>query len=113
MITLVALGLALTVLPTTWGVVLVVGAALVDIAETVVLVRWSRRRRAAVGSETFLGKTAVVVQGVSAQDGQVRIDGELWRARAQDSIPRGAAVIVVGIDGLVLEVESVEAVAAR
>jgi membrane-bound serine protease (ClpP class) len=35
----------------------------------------------------------------------VRIDGELWQARAESGLAAGEPVRVVGRDGLVLEVE--------
>jgi membrane protein implicated in regulation of membrane protease activity len=36
----------------------------------------------------------------------VRIHGELWRAKAKDEVPKDAAVRVVGVDGLTLNVEA-------
>jgi membrane-bound serine protease (ClpP class) len=104
-LTLGAILLALFVLPAPWGWVLVLTAALVDVGETIALVRWSRRRRAAVGSEALLGRRAVVTSRL-APEGRVRIDGELWAARAaaRDPIEPGAAVVVDDIDGLTLVV---------
>jgi len=41
-------------------------------------------------------------------DGQVRIDGEIWAARAPSRVPAGAYVRIVGVDGLTLVVEADE-----
>jgi membrane protein implicated in regulation of membrane protease activity len=38
-------------------------------------------------------------------DGQVRIDGEIWRARCERGCDAGATVVVRAVDGLTLEVE--------
>jgi membrane-bound ClpP family serine protease len=105
MLTIVAVILAFFVVPSPWGVVLVVGAFTVDVLETIVLRAWSRRRRAAVGRETIVGRRAVVVTTL-APEGQVRVDGEIWQARAADGlVERGADVTVLSVTGLVLEVE--------
>ena len=113
MLTLVALIVALLFLSSPWNVVLVVTAAIADIAETGVLVCWSRRRRrlspAAVGTEAIVGRTGIALGRLDpvALDpvGQVRVGGEIWRARSVEPIDPGAAVTVSSVDGLVLEVE--------
>ena len=104
MLTIVAVVLALTVLPSPWGLVAVVGAALVDVGETWFFVRWSKRRRATVGVETLVGRTAFVVRALTPR-GQVKVDGEVWEARAEYDLLPGDEVVVRAVDGLVLEVE--------
>ena len=104
MLTIVAVILALTVLPSPWGVVAVVGAAAIDVVEIGFFARWSKRRRATVGAETLVGRTAVVVRALSPR-GQVRLDGEIWEARAGADVAPGADVVVTAVDGLVLCVE--------
>ena len=104
MLTIVAVVLALTVLPSPWGWVAVVGAAAIDVAETAFFVRWSKRRRAAVGAETLVGRSAVVVRALAPQ-GQVKLDGEVWQARASVDLLPGDEVVVTAIEGLVLAVE--------
>jgi membrane-bound serine protease (ClpP class) len=103
-LTIVAIVLALTVLPSPWGWVAVLGAAAIDVAETAFFVRWSKRRRATVGAETLVGRRAVVVRPLAPR-GQVTLDGELWEARAPADVPPGEEVVITGLDGLVLEVE--------
>jgi membrane-bound serine protease (ClpP class) len=103
-LTIVAILLALTVLPSPWGWVAIIVAAAIDIVETAFFVRWSKRRRAVVGAETLVGRRAVVVRALAPR-GQVKLDGEVWEARAQyDALP-GDEVVVTSVDGLVLEVE--------
>jgi membrane-bound serine protease (ClpP class) len=105
MLTIVAVVLALTVVSSPWGLVLVAGALTADVLETFALRAWSTRRRATVGSGTLPGRLCVVVTTL-APDGQVRLDGEIWQAHtAAGVIERGAEVTVLSIAGLVLEVE--------
>jgi membrane protein implicated in regulation of membrane protease activity len=100
----IGLLLAIFVLPSPWGLVAVgVGAAL-DVAETGFFLWWSRRRRATVGVQSLVGRTAVAI-GELRPEGQVRVDGEIWRARCERGCDRGSAVVVRSIDGLTLEVE--------
>src|SRR6476646_12074854 len=101
MLTIVAVILALTVLPSPWGVVAVAGAAAIDVVEITFFARWSKRRGATVGVETLVGRTAVVVRALSPR-GQVKLDGEVWEARGPAGVLRGKEVVVIAVDGLVL-----------
>lgn len=106
-LTVVAILLAVFVLPSPWGMIGVAGAALADLLETAILLRWNKRRRAVVGAETLIGRTAVAVTSLTP-GGQVRIDGELWTARAAAAIPPGSEVVVRAVDGLTLDVVAAE-----
>jgi membrane protein implicated in regulation of membrane protease activity len=99
MLLLGAILLAIFVLPSPWGIVAVVAGGLTDIAESLVLLKWSRRRRAATGVEALIGKTAVV-----SSPTQVRIAGEIWEAKPTVDLVVGEEVEVIGIDGLTLAV---------
>jgi len=103
-LTIIAILLALTVLPSPWGVVAVVVAFAIDAAETTFFVRWSKRRRATVGVETLVGRTAVVVRQLNPR-GQVKLDGEVWEARGPERLVPGDEVVITSVDGLVLEVD--------
>jgi membrane protein implicated in regulation of membrane protease activity len=113
MLTLVALVVALLFLPSPWNVVLVLGAATVDIIETGVLVWWSRRRRrlsrSMVGAEAIVGQTGIALGRLDPAAfetvGQVRVGAEIWSARSAEPIEPGAAITISSIDGLVLDVE--------
>jgi membrane-bound serine protease (ClpP class) len=82
----------------------VVGGGLLDIGESLFLLRWSRRRRAVTGAEALIGRTANVVTRCRP-DGQVRIAGELWRAHSSRGADPGDDVVVRGVDGLTLFVD--------
>jgi membrane protein implicated in regulation of membrane protease activity len=103
-LTIVAVVLALTVLPSPWGIVAIASAAAIDVLEATFFVRWSKRRRASVGVETFVGRRAVVVRPLTPR-GQVKLDGEVWEARGPAGVLPGDEVVVVAVDGLVLDVE--------
>ena len=103
MTVVVALLLAVFVLPHPWGVYAIIGALCVEVAEAWFWIWLSRRRRVVVGAEALVGAEAVVVTPLRP-DGQVRISGELWRARCEDGADVGERVRVVRVDGLTLEV---------
>lgn len=113
MLTLVALVVAVLFVPSPWNIVLVMSAALVDIAETGAFVWWSRRRRRlsspAVGSDAIVGRRGNALTRldptVPRPLGQVRVDGEIWSARSTQSIDPGVRIIVTSVDGLLLGVE--------
>lgn len=100
----VGLLLALFVLDEPWSWVAVTLGAGWEIGETVLLVRWSQRRRAAVGAEALVGRRAVVASDCMPE-GQVRVAGELWRARCAGGATVGDEVVVREVDGLTLIVE--------
>jgi len=111
-LTIVALLLALFILPSPWNVIAVVGAAVVDLAETGGFLWWSRRRRRleppAVGAGRMVGRGGVALARIGPGDrspsGQVRVDGEIWNARSVETIDPGTAVTVQAVDGLTLDV---------
>ncbi len=104
MLFLIALALAIFVLPSPWGVVAVVCALAIDLVEVGVGLWYSKRRRSSVGSQTLVGMTGIAM-GELRPDGQVRIDGEIWRARCQRGCDADVTVVVRAVDGLTLEVE--------
>ncbi len=75
------------------------------------LVLRSRRWKQSAGAEQLLGAEGEVTAAVEltgangAGQGMVFVHGELWRAVAQQQIPRGARVRVVKVEGLTLHVE--------
>jgi membrane-bound serine protease (ClpP class) len=99
-----ALLLALFVLDEPWSWVAVGLGAAWEIAETALLVWWSKRRRAVVGAEALVGRRAVVATACMPE-GQVRVAGELWRARCDAGADLGDVVVVREVDGLTLRVE--------
>ena len=99
MLLLGAILLAIFVVPWPWGLLVVVAGGTLDIAESLVLLRWSRRRRAVTGAEALVGQTAVVSSAT-----QVRVAGELWEARSDEPLVPGEEVEVTAVDGLTLRV---------
>ena len=101
---LIAILLALFVLPAPWGLVAVGAAAVLEAVEAWLFIAWSRRRRPTVGVEALVGKRAQATSDL-LPDGQVRVDGELWRARCEQGARMGETVVVRAVDGLTLVVE--------
>lgn len=104
MILLLALVLALVLLPWPWNITVIGAAALCEIAIVVFGIRYTRRRRSTVGVERLIGASAEVVAAL-APTGQVRFDGEIWRAHAEVSVQVGDTVRIRSVKGLTLEVE--------
>jgi membrane protein implicated in regulation of membrane protease activity len=92
--------LAVFVVPWPWGIATVIGGGVLDIAESLAFLRWSKRRRSPVGADALIGRTAVV-----ATPTQVRVAGELWEARSDKPLRIGDAVVVRAVNGLTLVVE--------
>jgi membrane-bound serine protease (ClpP class) len=83
-----------------------VPGALAMAAFTVVLVRLvirAQRLRATTGAEGMVGKSGVA-DTVLDPDGWVVVQGERWRARAEETVKAGETVKVVAIQGLWLRV---------
>jgi membrane-bound serine protease (ClpP class) len=104
MLFVIAVILAVFVVPSPWGLVLVGVAAVIEIGETFFWIWLSQRHRIKMGAETLLGAAAEVVTPCRPE-GQVRIQGELWRARCESGADPGDKVRVVERDGLTLLVE--------
>ncbi|HXF98396.1 MAG TPA: NfeD family protein [Gaiellaceae bacterium] len=104
MLFLFALALAVFVLPHPWGLVAVVIAGVLDVAETALFLWWSQRRKAAVGVEALVGKVGVASTSLWPE-GQVKVAGELWRARCAAGCEAGTKVVVRAVEGLTLVVE--------
>jgi membrane protein implicated in regulation of membrane protease activity len=102
MLLLGAIALALFWLPIEWGIATVAAAALVEIAEVGFWVWLSRRRRPAIGEEALQGTPGVVVT-ICDPVGEVRVAGELWRARCPEGARPGDRVVVQRLEpGLTL-----------
>ena len=104
MLFLIALLLAIFLLPSPWGFVVVAVALVIDVVEVSVGLWYSKRRRATVGIDALVGVTGVAV-GDLVPEGQVKVNGEIWRARCEAGCDAGATVVVRAVHGLTLEVE--------
>ena len=103
MFLIIGIALLLT-LPGPWNFI-AAGACLVGFAGEVGF--WNRRvrrRDAATGVQTLIGRTATVTRSCRPR-GQVRIAGEVWEARCDAGADPGDEVRVVGVEKLTLVVE--------
>ncbi len=64
------------------------------------------RMRPSIDLSTLIGKVGEAHTDVHG-DGSVYVGGEEWTAHSEEFIPKGAAVRVIGREGLVLQVEAV------
>jgi membrane-bound serine protease (ClpP class) len=101
---ILALILALVFLPAPWAVLVIAVAAVLELCLWFFGIRYSRRRRAQVGVQTMIGTVGEAITSLTP-DGQVKVDGEIWRAHGSPEIRAGDAIRITGIDGLTLEVE--------
>jgi membrane-bound serine protease (ClpP class) len=101
---LVALGLALFVLPSPWSWVAVGVGAAIELGESYFWWWLSHRRAPSVGVETLVGAKVVAV-GPCDPYGQVRVRGEIWQARCEAGLTAGQEARVSAVDGLTLVVE--------
>jgi membrane protein implicated in regulation of membrane protease activity len=93
----------LFVLPMPWAAIGIVVAAAVEVGEYWAWKWFLRRYRVQTGVEAMPGTTGEVVEACDPE-GRVRVRGELWRARSTEPLERGAKIVVLGVDGLTLEV---------
>ena len=66
-----------------------------------------RRRPVTTGPEQLVGRSGEAMTDISTK-GQVRIGGEIWRAKSSAVIPRGNQVKVIAVNGLELTVAELE-----
>lgn len=80
----------------------VVSLALVLGVRPILLRKFAKPPILQTGIDALPGKTALVLEQVSATEGQVKIDGEVWTARPMDDTEvyaPGTPVTVLEIDG--------------
>ncbi len=103
-------GLAgLFLLPVPWNVVAVCVAAVIEVAEVGLWIRFLRRYRVQTGAEGMLGKRVEVLEPVDESGGRVRVHGEIWAARSTVALGAGTKARVRAVEGLTLEVGPDEA----
>jgi membrane protein implicated in regulation of membrane protease activity len=87
-------------IPDPWNVVVVCVAALVEVGEVFVWIKFLRRYRVQTGAEGLVGQRGEVIG-----PDRVRVHGEIWSASADASLSTGDRVRVAAVDGLTLRVE--------
>ena len=76
--------IGLLFLPSPWNVVAVCVAALIEVAEVFVWIRFLRRYRVTTGVEALVGRTVRVVERCDPR-GRVAYGDEFWNAVAEDA----------------------------
>ena len=103
----------LFVLPAPWNVVAVCAAAVVEVGEVWLWLRFLRRYRVRGGAEGMVGERAEVIEACNPK-GRVKLRGEIWTAEAEgESLPAGARVRVLAVEGLLVRVAAEKAEAER
>jgi hypothetical protein len=57
--------------------------------------------------EQYIGRTFTLTEPINNNTGKIHVDDSSWRIKGAD-LPAGATVRVVGVDGVILEVEAVQ-----
>jgi membrane-bound serine protease (ClpP class) len=97
----------LLLLPEPWGAVTGLAALALFGLEVFYFYRRMRGVKVVTGAENLVGAVGKSVEPLDPE-GHIRVQGELWQARASEAVPAGAKVRVVAIDDLTLEVETAE-----
>jgi membrane protein implicated in regulation of membrane protease activity len=98
--------LLLIFLPWPWNLISALASGALGVAEVGYWHRRMRRRKVVTGAEDLIGAIGEVTESCAPR-GRVRLQGELWDARAQGEIRRGTPVRVAAVEGLVLAVEPI------
>src|SRR5215211_5236950 len=101
LLTLAIVGLF--VLPDPWRIVFVVAAAVVEVGEVYLWIRFLRRYRGTTGAEGIIGERSGVIDGCEP-DGRVRMHSWIWTARPSEPVRCGERVRVTRVEGLTLTV---------
>jgi membrane protein implicated in regulation of membrane protease activity len=99
----IAIVLALIFLPWPWNLVMILGGLVIELGELAWGLRLARRWKPRTGAEAMIGMEATVVSACRP-DGEVRVHGELWRARCEEGADAGDTVRIERLDGLTLVV---------
>ncbi|MCV0402308.1 MAG: hypothetical protein K5924_01215 [Chloroflexi bacterium] len=91
-------------LPAPWGILALATGILLEVGETIVAIRLLRRRAPSAGSEALIGAIGRTL-GPCRPDGEVRVRGEVWRARCTAGAETDSRIRVVARDGATLVVE--------
>ena len=99
--------LLLLLLPEPWNVAATFAALALFSLEVFYFYRRMRGVKVVTGAENLVGAVGKTVEPLDPE-GHIRVQGELWQARASEAVPAGTNVRVVAIDDLTLEVETAE-----
>jgi membrane-bound serine protease (ClpP class) len=94
----------LFVLPSPWGLIALPIAALIEVGEVFLWIRFLRRYRVTTGAEGLIGERVELIERC-APDGLARVKGEIWKVRCAEPAQPGDAVRIVAVEGLTLLLE--------
>jgi len=83
------------------GQLLVLGALLWEVAEKLVLLRYSKRMPPAVGREALIGLPVTAVS-TCQPEGWVKLGGERWKAHCSEGAGRGDSLVVEAVEQITL-----------
>ena len=83
-------------------IALIATVAIIELVEIALWLRW-RKVRSSMGAESMVGMNGVALSECRP-DGQVKVRGQIWKARCDEGVAAGEGVSVVGVDGLRLDV---------
>jgi membrane-bound serine protease (ClpP class) len=98
--------LAIIFLESPWKWIVAGTLLVVDVFEIMVWLRW-RERRSITGSESLVDQHGEAI-GALDPEGQVKVRGQIWKARATEPVARGEWVKIDAVDGLTLVVSKSE-----
>jgi membrane protein implicated in regulation of membrane protease activity len=81
---------------------LIAAVALLELAEIGLWLKW-RNVTSSTGAESLVGMFGVALSDCKP-DGQVKVKGQIWKARCDEGVGAGEGVSVVAVDGLRLDV---------
>lgn len=67
----------------------------------------SHRRPVVSGPEEMVGSAGIVLESPDGKEGIARVHGETWHIRSRRPLVTGQKIRVIGLDGLILDVEAV------
>ena len=68
--------------------------------------RWTAVKKEKSNIDAIIGRRGIVLKSMAKYvDGQVKIDNQRWRARAEEDIQEGDEIVVTGVSGATLIVE--------
>jgi membrane-bound ClpP family serine protease len=103
LVIIAAIIVALVVAPARWGLLLIGGAIVWEIAEKVFWVRYTKRIPISVGREAMIGLPVTVITPCRP-DGRVQLLGERWKARCVAGANVGDTVVIDAVDQITLVV---------
>lgn len=69
-----------------------------DVVEIYIWLRW-RKKKSITGHEALVGRAGIAVTPCDP-DGQVKVNGQIWKATCDSAVEVGDDIVVTGTEGL-------------